>query len=331
MTVAEVAAAHQQAQKQTATVAAVVTMARWRQVDPDNIVDSWAEQVPSVAAQVASGQAEAADRGARYVPNVAREQGLDPDPVAQVRTSRLAGIASDGRPLDTLLGLPAVQTVNRIGQGQPAPTALAQGRKLLGILASTQVLDAGRVSSSVGMTADPQMGGYRRQLRGNTTCSRCIVLAGKWFRWNQGFQRHPQCDCVHVPSAGPKSAYAGTEGFDPKAHFDSLPPAEQERIFGQAGAKAIRDGADLNQVVNARRGMRSTRAYGRTIKTTHVGTSTRASAARRMARELDTQFAKQGGRYRQVQAPRLMPEQIYADATSRDDAIRLLRRFGYLR
>jgi hypothetical protein len=37
-------------------------------------------------------------------------------------------------------------------------------------------------------------------------------------------------------------------------YFQSLSAAEQDRVFTQAGAEAIRNGADLNQVVNARRG-----------------------------------------------------------------------------
>ena len=342
MTVAEVAAIHQQAQKNTAVVTTAAVMASWSQVDPRRIVDSWAEQVPSVSARVAAGQMEAAERGARYVPNVTREQGIEPDPEGRVRTARLAGVASDGRPLETLLGLPAVQTVNRIGRGQSPPSALAQGRKMLGLLASTQVFDAGRVSTAVGMTADRNLGGYRRKLRGDTNCARCIILAGKFYRWNAGFLRHPACDCEHVPSAGTLAEKVGVDDlggrptageleFDPRTQFQSMTKAEQDRVFTKGGAEAIRHGADMNQVVNARRGMRSTRAYGKTIKITHVGTSSRARAAKQMARELDVQFAKQGGRYTQIKVPRLMPEQIMADARGRDDAIRLLRRFGYIR
>jgi hypothetical protein len=75
---------------------------------------------------------------------------------------------------------------------------------------------------------------------------------------------------------------------------------EQERVFGMAGAEAIRAGADISKVVNARRG----------IYTADGGLYTRESQV--------------GSRVR------LMPEQILRDARDRDDAIRLLRLHGYL-
>ena len=111
--------------------------------------------------------------------------------------------------------------------------------------------------------------------------------------------------------------------FDPQAYFGSLPEAEQNRVFTRAGAQAIRDGADIGQVVNARRGMRTTTSYGRRVRTTTVG------APRRGSRHTSFTRAQRadGGTPSPV---RLMPEQIYADAKDREDAIRLLGRFGYL-
>lgn len=329
MTAADVAVEHQTAQQTTARMTASLVMARWRQVDSGDIVASWAEQIPQVAAQVAAAQAVTAQRGASYTAEAVRAQGAIPEPVGEVKTVRLAGVASDGRPLDTLLSLPGVQTVGRIAAGQPVRQAMAQGSRTVGLLAATQVQDAGRAGESVALVADRTVSGYRRQLT-TPSCGRCALLAGKWFRWNRGFTRHPNCDCVHVPAVGPKSDLGGLETFDPKGYFDSLTPEQQDRHFTKSGAQAIRDGADIGQVVNARRGMKTTVAYGRKISTTTVGTSTRASAARRMAAELDAQFTKQGGRYRRVNTPRLMPEAIYKEARDREDAIRLLRRFGYL-
>jgi hypothetical protein len=91
---------------------------------------------------------------------------------------------------------------------------------------------------------------------------------------------------------------------DPKRYFDSLSAAEQSRQFTVAGAEAIRSGADVAQVVNARSGMYS--AAGQSL--------TRSAAGIR----------GQGG-------IRLMPEQILREANGdRDEALRLLKRFGYL-
>lgn len=282
--------------RQRQAVAAVLAAMdrQWRNIDPDFIVDSWQTLLPQATGMVSRAQLRAAEAGAAYVPQVIRAQGIRSRRAGEVNVRGLVGVASDGRPLETLLAGPAYQTVTRIGQGMAPNVALTQGRNRLAWLAGTQVLDAGRLAASVGMVSDRAVGGYRRQLT-LPSCDRCVILAGAWYRWNQGFRRHPQCDCVHVPAVGPKSDVAGLETFDPQAYFDSLDIEEQDRRFTKAGAAAIRDGADMGQVVNARRGMRTTAGYRHTSSPT-----------------------------------RLMPEQIYRDATSRDDAIRLLGRFGYL-
>lgn len=329
MTVAGVADAHQRRQASLATSTAAFVLDRWAEVDPDDVIGSWSRALPAVTTAVEAAQQAAARRGAAYTAEVAAEQGVTV--ATQVNTASLSGVASDGRPLESLLGLPASQTVERIAKGIPVEQALRYGRFASGMLASTQVHDAGRLASSVAMVDTRSLTGYRRQLRGQTNCARCVVLAGKWYRWNDGFRRHPRCDCVHVPSAGPKSAYQGTRGFDPNAYFESLSEAEQEKVFTKAGAKAIRDGADLNQVVNARRGMRTTTVYGKKVKTTYVGTSTRSQSGRRL-RDAGASTFQTGtaNRVRRVTAPRLMPEAIYSQARDRDDAIRLLRRFGFI-
>jgi len=330
VTVQQVASSfHDELQTAAAGTAARVA-GLWRQVDPSAIIDSWAELLPEAVADVAVGQAAAATTGSTYTASIVREQGLD-FPVREANPRALSGVASDGRPLETLFALPAHQTVGRIGRGQGTQEAMESTRRHLMMFAATQAQDAGRQSASVGMVGTRQLGGYRRQLT-PPSCARCAILAGKWFRWNQGFQRHPSCDCVHVPSVGESADVGGLETFDPQAHFNSLPAAEQDRVFTQAGAQAIRDGANMNLVVNARRGLRTTAAYGRKISTTLEGTTSRAMSARIMNQELDVQFGRrrQGDRSRRINVPRLTPEQIYADASSREDAIRLLGRFGYL-
>lgn len=316
-------------QRAVATATVAQLMAMWGNVRRDAIGPSWDRLLPRAVDVVARSQAAAAQGADGYVNDAIAAQVDRPERVPRVNAEAFAGTASDGRPLETLLRLPATQAGRASGAGMTSDAALSHGRFSLASLAATQVYDAGRLAVGVGITAHPQAGGYRRQLRG-ISCDRCVVLAGKWFRWNQGFQRHPRCDCAHVPSAGPKSDYAGTEGFDPQAHFDSLDPAEQDRVFTKAGAQAIRDGADLNQVVNARRGMKTTNMYGRKVSTTTEGTSIRGAAGRQLERAGAGASRVQGERMRRVNVPRMTPEQIYADAADRDDAIRLLRRFGYI-
>lgn len=93
-------------------------------------------------------------------------------------------------------------------------------------------------------------------------------------------------------------------------------PSEQDRVFGKAGAEAIRAGADIGQVVNARRGMSSAAVFGREVAVTNEGTTNR----RRFGQKLSTR------------RPRLMPEQIIAEAKGdRAEAVRLLSLHGYIR
>jgi hypothetical protein len=275
------------------------------------------------------------------------------EPAGLVVADALAGIASDGRDLVTLLDQPAITTLTALGSGVPQARAMTAGYATLDMAVRTQVADAGRVADQVAIAARPRTG-YVRMLN-PPSCSRCVVLAGRWYRWNQGFRRHPRCDCTHVPS---REDTAGDLRTDPRGYFDSLDRAEQDRIFTQAGAESIRLGADIGQVVNARRGaaglapagaritaeearaLRGGRVvgrltpvdvFGRPLLVTSEGITTRGLAGARLgARE--TGLKTSGRRYRSARAPRLMPESILQVADgNRDEAIRLLRRFGYIR
>lgn len=317
----------QRQQHLTAQAAVSAAATRWNQIDPDDIMGSWEELLPAATGTTTAGQLRAAEAGAAYVPAAVRAQGGAPNPAGHVQPSAFAGFASDGRPLDTLMAFPAAQTVGRVGRGTPPREALAQGRGMLSALVATQVMDSARNASSVGMVADRTVNRYARMIS-PPACARCAILAGKLYRLEEAFLRHPHCECVHVPAS---QASSGLES-NPQDYFDSLDEAEQDRVFTNSGAQAIRDGADMNQVVNARRNMRTTSAYGKQISTTLMGTTARGSAGRIMEKELGAQFGRerQRNKRRRINVPRLMPEQIYADARNRDEAIRLLGRFGYL-
>ncbi|WP_348239952.1 hypothetical protein, partial [Salmonella enterica] len=78
--------------------------------------------------------------------------------------------------------------------------------------------------------------------------------------WSDGFKRHPMCHCRNIPAAEDTSDDIRT---DPMKLFHSLSEAEQNRQFTKAGAQAIRDGADINRVVNSRRGALGLTSPGR--------------------------------------------------------------------
>src|SRR4029078_24859 len=117
----------------------------------------------------------------------------------EVDPAGFAGRASDGGNLASLLYQPAITALMSIGSGAAVDRALAGGRANLDMIVRTQVADAGRGADQAALTARPQVQGYVRQIVG-ATCSRCVILAGRFYRWNAGFQRHPRCDCIHVPA-----------------------------------------------------------------------------------------------------------------------------------
>lgn len=309
--VVEIALAHYRRQKALARRAAQDIARLWARVDRQSIGPSWAASIPAAMTIMSSAQALAVASSGPYLDDILDTQGIDPSSVGRINLNGFAGIASDGRDLESLLYQPAITALTAISRGATVPRALAVGRLELDMIARTQVADAGRVADGVALTARPAVTGYVRLLS-PPSCSRCVILAGKRYRWNAGFQRHPRCDCRHIPAA---EDAAGDLRTDPKAYFHGLPQEEQDRVFTKAGAQAVRDGADISQVVNARRGMYT--AAGR--KFTSQGATRRGLAGKRLG-------AKRGS-----QAARLMPEEIYREAKGdRDEALRLLRFHGYI-
>lgn len=296
----------------------------WTAVDPARISESWAARIATLLSLLTGAQRLAADSADRYLSDVLDEQGLDPVADGSIGASALAGIASDGRPLASLLAQPGITAKVALAQGATIDRAMAAGGALAELIGHTQVADAGRVADQVALTARPRATGYVRMIVGKT-CSRCLLLAGRWYAYNTGFRRHPRCDCVHIPG---REDSVGDLRTDPAAAFRAMGRAEQDQVFGKAGAEAIRSGADISSVVNARRGMAT---VGETRTRTNadglvVNESIRRQTTIRVAgRDLFT-TTEAATRQRR----RLMPEQIFRSARDRDDAVRLLRLHGYI-
>ena len=255
-----------------------------------------------MAEKLAAYQLLAAREAIAAVPQMLAEQDVHAPLVARPSWTATSGVASDGRPLASLL------------EQAGSDFALAS-------MVITQVEDAGRGAATISIAARPKIGWVRMVNPG--ACSRCVVQAGRWFRYNQGFERHPRCRCTHVPA--PENA-PGDIGTDPKAYFDSLSTEEQDRVFTKAGAEAIRMGADMGQVINARRGMST--AQGELI--TREGTTRRGRAYQSMTTNRRADIRLPGERYSRTGEIRLMPETILAQARNRREAQELLRYFGYL-
>lgn len=217
-------------------------------------------------------QVRAARGAVAAVGRVLAQQSIEAPPAATVAPQAFS-TASDGRTLAGLLEqadtLPKLQTMT-----------------------VTQITDTDRVATGVATTIRPAVSGHIRNV-GATCCSRCAILAGQFYRYSDGFKRHPGCRCTMVPT---------TRGT---AHDEIDSPEDlflQGRItdLSQRDAQAVRDGADLGKVVNVRRKAAGLTVAGRVI-------------------------ARRDGRRR-----RLTPEGIYDLASDRDDAIRLLAKYGYI-
>jgi hypothetical protein len=336
----DVAFAYYAAQARLARRTANRVQRLWRTLDRGNLTDSWAALVgPAVVEAVTAGQLAAAAQADPYLDAVEAADGVEGEADTKVRAASFAGVASDGRALDTLLYLPVISTKQAIGLGASDVDAMMRGLNQLLRMSATQVADAGRTAVGAGIAGRRTIQGYIR-IAAAPCCARCAILSGKEFGWNRGFQRHPRCDCIHMPATliargrGGRGLIPPRQGLvtNPQDYFNSLSRREQERIFTAAGARAIREGADITSIVNARRGMSTASAYGRQLQVTREGTTRRGAFYRsERARAIaGGQVPADIGRSFRLRTPRLMPEEIYRLAESRDEAIAMLRRFGYL-
>ena len=107
---------------------------------------------------------------------------------------------------------------------------------------------------------------------------------------------------------------------DPYEYFESLSEAEQDRIYTKAGAQAIRDGGDIFQVVNSRRGMKYA---GESSDGTRRGQRVRAGTSEGTSRRGHF-YSISGG------SKRLTPDDIYRRNLPRDQTLELLRNQGYI-
>lgn len=272
----------------------------WRRLNPADLSASWVRSLAGLQPAIEEVQFQAAVLGAGYGASTLAAQGAYEAPRSFVDPSGFVGSAPDGRSLSGLLYSPVTQVKAAIAGGMQPGVAVKAGRGVLERNVQTLVADTGRAAASVDIAARPKVG-YVRMLT-LPSCPRCVILAGKFYRWNAGFRRHPRCDCRHIPST---ENIAGDVTTDPYEYFRSLDAEAQDKAFGQPAAQAIRDGADIFQVVNADRG------------TKPGGLITSEGTTRR-------------GNFGRGRPPRLTPEGIYSQGLPREETLRLLERNGYI-
>lgn len=253
---------------------------------------SWLPIQSAALASLARGQVDAAADAAAYMPAVLRQTSQADLAIASIQPSAFGGWSEDGRQVDTLMYSGVTATKAAIRRGYGLESALAVGGRVLDKIVFSEVTAAGIWADQAAMTVRPNLTGYVRMVSPGA-CKDCVILAGKWFRWNEGFERHPWCNCRHIPAA---EALDGDYSTDPYAYFNRLSRAEQDKLLGSSAAQTVRDGGDIYRVVNVQN-----RGLGASRQAAKYGTPTK-----------------------------MTPQQIYAQGLPREHTLAMLRAEGYI-
>ena len=300
-------------------LAIAAALLAWASLDTETLQVSFVTGVlPELITTLTSAQAQAASLAADYIEESLVAQGAEPMGKIIIPQS-FAGVSASGRELPGLLVQPLVRVMAGMSAGVSTPRAMASGADLLDSIMTTEIHDAARSAEFTSIAANAEAAGYDRVVEAGA-CSRCIVLAGRFYRWNAGFRRHPRCRCHHAVRMH------ATEPQSSQEIFDSMSAKAQSRTFTNAGAASIRHGADIAQVVNARLGMTTATVGGQKVATTTYGAGKRSYTG-----SIRREISRQRGDGRLVRAPRLMPEEIIRQSNGdRGLARRLLISNGYI-
>ena len=297
---------HYLVQTELAAAAAAGVVGLLAAFDMTDIDSSWAAISGPVVELIASYQLAAALGSAAFFVALLRAADLAPRPEATVPPLAFAGYTAAGDSVATVVdvapilmkvgiaranevtspavsALPAVPTETAptpsrlpLPQAQVEQAALQAATARVARIAASEVHDAGTGMTEAQMRLEPQASGYVRHVT-LPACDRCLILAGRVYSASTGFLRHPQDDCVMVPYFGDQVPKLQS----PRDLFHLMTDAQQDRAFGAAGARAIRDGADLSTVTNAKRGMNAPgEEYTRTAA---PGARTRRHGPRRLS------------------------------------------------
>jgi len=212
---------------------------------PADFDGSWARIAGDLLALTTAAQLAAATQATVYVPDVLAEQGIDNTATARVQPKALAGVASDSRPLASLLQGAVRISKAYVGGGMEPAQALTSGGKWLDTTLRTVVADAGRDGAALGQFVTPAATHWVRMVI-PPCCSRCALLAGVVYRRGRPLPRHPGCDCTFIPS---DENTAGDYRTDPqqladKGLINDLTVGQRQRLD---------DGANLSRVLNESR------------------------------------------------------------------------------
>src|SRR5690242_6584402 len=147
--VRDIALAFQAAQARRVRLTANEVQRLWAQLDRRDLSGSWEASVgPRVVRAITAGQLSTAAAADDYVDEVVDAEGADPARAGRVRPEAFAGLAADGRSLDSLMLLSVITTKQGIAGGLSTDDALMRGLNQALRLGSSEAAQAGR--SAVG-------------------------------------------------------------------------------------------------------------------------------------------------------------------------------------
>lgn len=317
--------------EQRAALAAI--RRQWRRMGGD-FDSTWAIVAPTLLAIIGEAQRRTAELADAYIPAVLEETGQTRaiPAAAEINTAAFVGVTGAGGAVADQLALAPVRAKQAVAGGASQAQALATAGSWLTATTGTILSDTGRAVETTGM-ATRNVGGYVRMLT-PPSCGRCAVLAGRWYRKNQGFDRHPGCDCRHIPAS---EGIAGDMTLDLHAYLDSLDEAGQTKVLGsKANLEAWRDyGAEPQQIINAYRGgIRTAQGTygGGTVKYTTDASTRRSLATYRMrnASRLDLDAGSVILPNGKRELVRRMPETILRTTQGREQVLHQLRLYGWI-
>ena len=337
-TVPPVARAYDRQQRLERGAAIAAVLRQWRRMG-DDFGPSFLTIAPALIEIVNFAQDKTATLAAGYIPDVlaATGQARADVPRWEINPRQWVGTAGSGIATEEVLYGAVIEAKTAVKAGATTAQALNGAGQWLSATVGTILADTQRGAEGAG-TYSRRVSGYVRALQ-PPSCGRCVILAGRWYRKNAGFDRHPGCDCYGIPAA---EDVAGDWTTDPTTYLNSLDEQGLAKVLGSKDNARVwlefgqeRPQATMNQLVNAYRksgGIRKAQLYDRTVKYTLEGTTRRGVAFHQMSqvRQLVLQGEVKDGRYRRLNAPRLMPSSIFQIATNQAHAERLLRDHGWL-
>ena len=297
-TATDVALAYQAATKTiTGRLSAILALI-WRGLDPWSVEAGWEQRLPEAVGAFTAAQEAAAGMADGYVSaalgapvpgmtvslqaaaetalrtageTAAREvlarAGVDRSAVSQITDlavdpGAFAGRAASGLSLENLLSIPAARAQQALTSGMPRDIAMGAGEGSLKMYATTEIHDAARLASQAS-TVTHRAGGYIRVV-GAMCCSRCAILAGRWYRYSAGFERHPNCFPAGTIVSGPQVEGATRRWFEGELVTLTTASGQQLSLTGNHPVLTSRGWVPANLLQEGDEVVRSTRPQGAT-------------------------------------------------------------------